>query len=772
MGRGWMIGALAVAAATLVGVATPAAPPASAVTVARAITTASTVQGTLATVAAGGMSGGWLGWTIEVLVSGNADPVGEGAAAADGSFTIGVDDAVPQDGVAYVVAHAPAAAGHPDAPAAAFASVFPGALPTEPVVLNERTTVASAVAMAQFVSNAGVSGTAPGLVNSAGMAANLADPFTGALAETLTTSPNGSETSTLAEFDSLTAALASCATAPFADPVRFADGTCAELLDVGSAAGSPSGAVPVDTFRAFAEIIRNPGVSPERLFDVSQTGALADGSPVLDRAPVAWTVALRFDGDGQSLAGPGNFAVDYQGNIWVINNYQYNADPHTPVCGSDKLFKFSPTGAMTTFTGGGLSGAGYGVDIDPHTGNVWVANYGFAAPAPGCPAADQPPHNSASLFTAAGSALSPATGYTQGGLNWPQGVAIDPNSSVWFANCNTDTVTIYPKGDPAAARTIPADQLNLTQPFDVVDNGRSMFVSGIVNDSVDTIGYDGSVLASSPGVNAAFDHPMGLAADAGGTVWAANSAVIALPCPTVPNPPSSDAADPTAGFQAILGTTFDSRGMYTGGANPYIGSIAAISPDGARVTQYTGGGATVPWGITTDGDGNVWVANFAGKRLSAFCGTDEASCPAGKRTGDPLSPDLTGYYFDGLVRNTGVAVDQSGNVWLANNWDEVPIQTNPGGHQIVAYLGLAAPVTIAAPAAVVVPTPTPTPTPSAPAAASTTSTAAPGAALAATGASAGPLAGAAALALLFVVAGLFAVRTRLRSRPTKTSARR
>ena len=69
------------------------------------------------------------------------------------------------------------------------------------------------------------------------------------------------------------------------------------------------------------------------------------------------------------------------------------------------------------------------------------------------------------------------------------------------------------------------------------------------------------------------------------------------------------------------------------------------------------------------------------------------NCPAGKRrTGASISPRRTGYGFNGLVRNTGVAIDPSGNVWLANNWKNVPIQTNPGGYQIVAYLGLAAPV--------------------------------------------------------------------------------
>ena len=60
--------------------------------------------------------------------------------------------------------------------------------------------------------------------------------------------------------------------------------------------------------------------------------------------------------------------------------------------------------------------------------------------------------------------------------------------------------------------------------------------------------------------------------------------------------------------------------------------------------------------------------------------------------GAAISPAGTGYRFDGLTRNTGVSVDPSGNVWLVNNWKNAPIQTNPGGYQIVAYLGMAAPV--------------------------------------------------------------------------------
>lgn len=107
-------------------------------------------------------------------------------------------------------------------------------------------------------------------------------------------------------------------------------------------------------------------------------------------------------------------------------------------------------------------------------------------------------------------------------------------------------------------------------------------------------------------------------------------------------------------------------------------------------TAFTGGGLTIPWGITVDGNDNVWVANFGKKRLSQFCGLRPATCPPGIDTGDPISPDGTGYGFDGLVRSTGLAIDPSGNVWVTNNWKTVPVQTNPGGYQIVAFVGLAA----------------------------------------------------------------------------------
>ena len=94
-----------------------------------------------------------------------------------------------------------------------------------------------------------------------------------------------------------------------------------------------------------------------------------------------------------------------------------------------------------------------------------------------------------------------------------------------------------------------------------------------------------------------------------------------------------------------------------------------IQRDGqATKGPFRGGGLTIAWGIAVDGDDNVWVANFGGRRLSHFCGFESREVSARSQRPGSRSPRTHGYAFDGLARNTAVAVDRSGNVWLANNW--------------------------------------------------------------------------------------------------------
>jgi hypothetical protein len=536
--------------------------------------------------------------------------------------------------------------------------------PPRAVKVTERSTVAMGFAMAQFIDGAGrVAGKNPGLRNAAAMSGDLID-LGGGPDAVLRSFPNGGSTSTLATFDTLANLLALC---------RHQDSRCAQLLAL---AGTPGGGPATDTLTAVADIARYPWHDAAGLAKLSRV-ARPLWSPVLaaGEAPDAWTLALRFEGTPPGLDGPGNFAIDAGGNLWVANNYAYSRESRVPACSSDELFRFTPTGGTypgSPYVGGGLSGIGFGVTIDPED-RVWGGNFGFEGHGCKTPAN----HFTASTFNSSGEAISPPGGWEVGGINWPQGTISDQKGNVWLANCGNDSVTKLTPGSGLDEGETPSavnfgeslitagSSVGFSRPFgDAVDAEGDIFVTGNSSDSVAKLGPSGEVLSLVTG--GGLHLPLGIAGDTNGYMWVSNSKWVIAPCP---------------GGPAVSGPG-------DGG-----GDVTLIKPNGkvAPGNPIEGAGLDNPWGIAVDAADNVWVANFGGQRLSELCGTEPRNCPPGKRTtGAAISPK-SGYGFDGLVRNTGVAIDPSGNVWLANNWKNVPIQTNPGGYQIVAYLGLAAP---------------------------------------------------------------------------------
>jgi DNA-binding beta-propeller fold protein YncE len=536
-------------------------------------------------------------------------------------------------------------------------------------VVDERTTVAAGFAMAQFVHGERIAGRAPGPRNAAGMARNLVAPRSGRPAGVLRRAPNGGRTSTLRTFNSLANMALAC--------VRER-ASCARLFRL---ARPPGGRVPRSILAAVAAIARNPANNRRGLFRLSRAHRVY--APARGSAPTAWFLALRFAGDGRTMSGPGAFAIDARGNVWVANNYEYARPRTVPVCGSELLLKFTPRGRYfpgSPYEGGGVSGVGFGIALDPEE-NVWTGNFGFAAPPPGCPEDRQPKSNSVSEFNRQGRPLSPEEGFTQGNISWPQAVASSRKGDIWIANCGNDSVTHYPRGLATSAQSITG--LGLEKPFGLaVGRGGRAFVSGLISSTVAVLNPDGTPTALSPVAGRFLSNPMGVATDSRGNAWIANSGMVDIPCP----PPAEPSLEGHGGSIALL----DHEGR----------------PTAREVSRgaFTGGGLTIPWGIAVDGADNVWVANFAGRRLSHFCGARPRNCPPGLETGEPISPSR-GYRFDGLARNTGVAVDPSGNVWLANNWKRdplVPVEVepgvtklvaqNPGDFQIVAFVGLASPV--------------------------------------------------------------------------------
>ena len=554
------------------------------------------------------------------------------------------------------------------------------------VVVNERTTVATGFAFAQFVRGSGVDGNRVGMVNAVRMAGNMVRAQTGTLAPVLRLPPNGPETSALPTFNSLANVVAHCIAT---------HAGCRELFD---ATTPPGGVRPKSVLQAVANIAKYPWLNVDQLFALSleqQTYA-----PALAQKPDAWTLFLKFTGSFSSeqnadnlLNGPGAFAIDEDGFLWVSNNY-IPEPPLQAACAGNRLLKYFPWGENfpgSPYFGGGVSGSGWGITLAPD-GRVWVGNFGFTPPPfTGCP---PPPANSVSLFRPNGKPLSGKNGFTAGPISAPQGTMSDREGNIWIANCQADSVTVYPKGRPGKAFEIPvpppAGSSAPMKPFGIaIDHQGNAWITGSMNGTLAVIGPEGNVLEVvppvGPGGRTVLSRPMGNASDSRGNIWVANSDFMDVPCPTTPTPDLGPANSPSI---ALFLRHPDRK--------PHAGS------------PFTGGGLTIPWGIAVDGNDTVWVANFgfrfstqppdpdwpAPNRVSHFCGVDTSKCPPTKRgVGKPISPG-TGYTSDALIRNTAVAIDPSGNVWLANNWKRFPIVNvvNPGGNSLAVMVGAAAPV--------------------------------------------------------------------------------
>lgn len=567
------------------------------------------------------------------------------------------------------------------------------------VVVNERTTVATGNAFAQFIHGSRIEGNTYGMRNAVHMAANLADPQSGDVGVILASSPNATETSTLATFNSLTNAVASC--------VAVAS-NCAKLFE---AATPPGGPPPTNVLQAVANIVKYPSylqadgtpASDDPLFDLSEQSEIY--SPYLTQRPTNWLLFLKITGGFYSaqdqnnlMNGPANFAIDKRGSVWVGNNYIPEPQNET-ACAGNQLSRFTPWGAVypgSPYFGGGVSGAGYGITFDPDN-NLWMANFGFQDP----PCASTPeaaPSDSVSLFSHHGAALSPSTGYTSGDISWPQGVVSDRRGNIFVANCGNDSITEIPRGDTDRAFNIKLKGASQTpgapqvKPFGIaLDLRGNAWITDNFNNTVSIVSPRGHLLNTLPGTylgKTVLTHPVGDAVDSKGNIWVANSDWLDVPCPDTPN----------------VGA----------GTNPSITLYPMDSRAPYKGSPFTGGGLTVPWGIAVDGNDSVWVFNFgsipvnptacaqtgvnqfacAPTGISHFCGNNTRSCPAGLQyVGAPISPKDTGYQSNALMRITGGQIDPSGNIWITGNWKiNATPDMNPGGNSIAIAIGAAAPI--------------------------------------------------------------------------------
>jgi streptogramin lyase len=243
-----------------------------------------------------------------------------------------------------------------------------------------------------------------------------------------------------------------------------------------------------------------------------------------------------------------------------------------------------------------------------------------------------------------------------GGLNTPQSLAIDAAGDIWVANYNGAVVSEFsPTGLPASASGFPG--AGLDQPHSIaIDASSNVWVANYQSVSGAGNHHNGSVSVFSPSgaelsgygyTVAGIYYPLAIAADSTGVIWVADYG-------------SSSASLLTDAGSAVSGSSgygasdlpFTSAVAVDAGHNAWFaveGGAVRVTPSGA-FTSFSC--CDDPDGIAVDPTGNVWIADY---NASAVIELNSAGSVANRTTINA-----------GNDGPRGIAVDGAGNIWAAN----------------------------------------------------------------------------------------------------------
>jgi uncharacterized protein (TIGR03437 family) len=325
-------------------------------------------------------------------------------------------------------------------------------------------------------------------------------------------------------------------------------------------------------------------------------------------------------GDGgpatSALMIPSGVAVDASGNLFIAD------------AGGNRIRKVSTNGIVTTVAGSGLGASGFSGDGGPATAAL---------------------------------------------LNNPTGVAVDASGNLFIADCYNERIRKVSGSGiiTTVAGTVsvglsvfsgdggPAISATMYYPYSVaVDALGNLFIADTQNNRIRKVSANGIITTvagngpnaqpggfsgdSGPATAASLSYPYGVAVDASGNLFIADTANNRI------RKVSASGIITTVAGSGPVGYAPSGTGNFSG--------------DGGSATSAT---LNAPFGVAVDTSGNLFIVDYFNNRIRKVSASGIITTVAGSGTAS-FSGD-GGPATSALLNNpTGVAVDTSGNLFIAD----------------------------------------------------------------------------------------------------------
>jgi streptogramin lyase len=377
------------------------------------------------------------------------------------------------------------------------------------------------------------------------------------------------------------------------------------------------------------------------------------------RSPAGYQNAT--NGADAQFNQPTGVAVDASGNVYV-------ADSMTCV-----IRKITPSGETSRYAG--QPGECSVTDGDATTGRLFVPQ-GIAIDSTGVVYVGESSNTvrkittAGSVTTLAGTAFNPGSADGTGPnarFNGPRGIAVDSAGNVYVADSFNHTIR------------------------QITPGGTVTTIAGLANNAG---GVDGT------GSVARFRTPSGIAVDSSGNLYVADqnnnvlrkvtpAAVVSTLAGQFQMVGTQDGTGSSARFSPFQGVTVDSAGtIYI--ADTFSSTIRRVTAAGVVTTvaglgnsigdvDGTGTAArfNIPWGITVDAAGTLYVADTTNCTIRKVTAAGVVTTLAGFR-GSFGSVDSHRFRAR-FALPLGVAVDAAGNVYVADRWNFTIRKITPWG---------------------------------------------------------------------------------------------